>query len=233
MADPPPQQALPEAPFPAPPPFWRSFTKANEEELKRIEAEESEEQSRTKLSIHLAYLRPPPPPSSTAESYFTFRQYQSLDPTHPALPGPEELLFDPYSPALNHASLLSKLTKSLMLNFLEFTSVLANDPTQFQDKMADLRQLFLNTHVVINMYRPHQARESVKEMLEQILEDGNREIHECDAVRGRVEEFLADIGSLTLNEKQHSGDVRVEKTGAEDEMMEKQKKSWAIIQDLG
>jgi mediator of RNA polymerase II transcription subunit 7 len=233
MADALPPQMLSEAPFPAPPPFWRSFTKANEEELRNIEEAQSEEKPTTKLPIHLAYLRPPPPPTSTAESYLTFNQYQSLDPTHPALPGPEELLFDPYSPSLNHASLLSKLTKSLMLNFLELTSVLSNDPTQFQDKMADLRRLFLNVHVVINIYRPHQARESLKEMLEQILEDGEREIRECDEVKERVEEFLSGIADLSQNDLGLGKDSNEIMAIADDELMEKQKKQWAKIQDIG
>ena len=225
-------QSVPEAPFPAPPPFWRHFTIANEQELKKIEASD-DEQSKQKLPLPLAYLRPPPLPSSTAEHYTTFGQQQVIDPTKPSSLPTEQLLFNPDSPNLNHAVLLSKLTKSLLLNFLELTSVLSLDPTKHEEKMEDIRQLLLNIHVVINIYRPHQARESVKEMLEGILEDGQREIDECDKLKQRVEEFLESVGKVGDTDVEHAPreDPPMDQT-SHDEMMEKQRKLWTMINDM-
>jgi mediator of RNA polymerase II transcription subunit 7 len=170
---------LPSAPFPAPPPFWAHFTVENEEKFKQFKPSDLDQKE---LPIPLAYLRPPPPPPAESESYTTLPR--------------DELLFNPDDPKLNHAALLNKLTKSLLLNFLELTTVLSLDPTQYEEKMGHIRRLLLNVHVVINMYRPHQARESVKEMLEGILEDGQREMDECDVLKQKVEDFLAGVGTL-------------------------------------
>ena len=224
---------LPEAPFPAPPPFWRHFTTANEEKLKELES--SAGGPPEKLPIPLAYLRPPPPPPDTAEVYTTFGQNQVIDPTKPSSLPRDQLLFNPDDPNLNHAVLLSRLTKSLMLNFLELTGVLSLDPTEYEEKMGDIRQLVLNIHVVINMYRPHQARESVKEMLEGILEDGQREIEESDRLKQRVEDFLGGIGKM----ESHPGSEGLVQTNAtsangakSDAKMDEQRRMWQMIRDM-
>jgi mediator of RNA polymerase II transcription subunit 7 len=181
---------LPAAPFPAPPPFWKHFTKGNVEKLAALDADS--EESNKKLPLELLYLRPPPPPPASAETYITFAVSQALNPA-PAPPPPEILLFDPKSPGLNPAALLSRLTKSVLLNFLELTTILGNDPMQYEDKMSDINRIMLNIHFVINMYRPHQAREGVKEMLQARLEDGRKEIAQCDAMKEKVEAFLMSV----------------------------------------
>ncbi|ETI28061.1 hypothetical protein G647_00510 [Cladophialophora carrionii CBS 160.54] len=227
-------QQIPEAAYPAPPPFWRHFTLANEEELRKLEESSPGDQTPQKLPLHLAYLRPPPPPPATAEFYTTFGQKQVIDPTKPSSLPTDQLLFDPDDPNLNHAVLLSKLTKSLLLNFLELTSILSLDPTKHEEKMADIRQLVLNIHVVINIYRPHQARESVKEMLIGILEDGQREIDECDRLKERIEEFLSDVGQTETPRRdvEHQNDAGTNDEVSQDQMMEKQRNLWKQIHDM-
>ncbi|KAJ9607175.1 Mediator of RNA polymerase II transcription subunit 7 [Cladophialophora chaetospira] len=228
-------QQIPEAAYPAPPPFWRHFTLANEEELKQIEASSNDEQPTRKLPLHLAYLRPPPPPSEATEFYTTFGQKQIIDPTKPSSLPTDQLLFSPDEPSLNHAVLLSKLTKSLLLNFLELTSVLSLDPAEHEEKMADIRQLLINIHVVINLYRPHQARESVKEMLEGILEDGQREIDECNRLKERVEEFLVGVGKAEGSNVQDSAQASAGAQVQEDshnELMDKQRELWKMIHEM-
>ncbi|KAH0843969.1 hypothetical protein AYO21_11941 [Fonsecaea monophora] len=226
-------QQLPEAPFPAPPPFWRHFTVANEEELKKIESSSSDNQQKPKLPLHLAYLRPPPPPPPSAEYYLTFGQKQVTDPTKPSSLPTEQLLFNPDDPNLNHAVLLSRLTKSLLLNFLELTSILSLDPTKHDEKMQDIRQLLLNIHVVINIYRPHQARESVKEMLQGILEDGEREIDECDKMKQKIDEFLAGVGKIgTSGVPDAAEEDSVATEASQEQTMEKQQRLWKMIQEM-
>ena len=224
------QQQLPEAPFPAPPPFWKHFTIANEEELKELES--SDDPEGKTLSRHLTYLRPPPPPASSAEFYTVFGQKQVIDPTKPSSLPRDQLFFDPDDPHFNHAAQLIKLTKSLLLNFLELTNILSLDPTMHQEKMEDIRQLVLNIHVVINMYRPHQARESVKEMLQGFLEDGKSEIEECERLKGRVEDFLSGVGKGTEEHGQVRGNGISTREGMEDEKMEEQKQMWRIVHDM-
>ncbi|EXJ89489.1 hypothetical protein A1O3_02556 [Capronia epimyces CBS 606.96] len=228
MADQEQLQQLPEAPFPAPPPFWKHFTVANEEQLKKSETAEGS------LPLPLAYLRPPPPPPDSAEYYTTFGQKQVVDPTRPSSLPRDQLLFNPDDPNLNHAVILSRLTKSLLLNFLELTSILSLDPTKHAEKMEDIRQLVLNIHVVINVYRPHQARESVKELLEAVLENGQREIEECDRLKERVDEFLGNVGELkTTNVVE--GPTQEDSAARQlsnDAKLEEQRQLWKLIHEM-
>lgn len=233
MAESDPPLQLPEAPFPAPPPFWRHFTIANEDQLKK---HDSSEHSDEKLPIPLAYLRPPPPPPTTAEHYTTFGQKQVIDPTKPSSLPLEELLFDPNQEQLDHAFLLKKLTTSLLLNFLELSTLLSLDPTQYQEKLDDFRQLFLNVHVVINMYRPHQARESAKDLLESRLEDGQREIEECDNLKQRIQTFLDEVGQLrdeipAIDGPAENG-IASSNEKVQDDEMEEQRRLWKLVQDM-
>ncbi|KAG9793361.1 hypothetical protein ABEF95_001969 [Exophiala dermatitidis] len=235
MADQEQPQQLPEAPFPAPPPFWKHFTVANEEQLRKLKAQGNDGSETKKLPLPLAYLTPPPPPPATAEYYTTFGQKQVIDPTKPSSLPRDQLLFDPDSPDLNHAVLLDRLTKSLLLNFLELTSILSLDPTKYAEKMEDIRQLVLNIHVVINMYRPHQARESVKDMLEEILEEGQREIDECDRLKERVEQFLRNVGEVKTADGVDGSipaDDAPARHASDDTKMEEQLKLWKLIHDM-
>ena len=188
---------LPKAPFPAPPPFWKHFTRANVDQLASSPADAT-------LSYPLVLLRPPPPPPSLQTSYLTFDKPNPID-TTPHLPSGETLLFDPEHPNLNHAVLLSRLTKSLLLHFLEFTTILADAPTERADKMDDIQRLVKNVIAVINMYRPHQARESVKEMLKGMLDDGKREMEECDRLQGEVHTFLDGVQEFKKSDELRDG----------------------------
>lgn len=100
---------------------------------------------------------------------------------------------------------------------------------------ADIRQLVLNIHVVINMYRPHQARESVKEMLEGILGDGEREIEESDKLKQRVEEFLGEMGKTdTQAASAMTVDTNGETStaGKGNARMDEQRHLWDMIREL-
>lgn len=223
---------LPEAPFPAPPPFWKHFTLANEEKLKQIDQSENAD---AKLPLPLAYLRPPPPPASSAETYTTFGQNQVIDPSQLSSLPLDQLFFDPNDPNLDHAFLLRKLNKSILLNFLELTSTLALDPLEHAGKMDDIRRLFLNVHVVINMYRPHQARESTKDLLQEILEDGQREIDECEAIKGRIQSFLDQVATLqpadvatTVTTEKHA----VKPSIVKEDKIALQQKLWEDIKNI-
>lgn len=101
------------------------------------------------------------------------------------------------SPPLNHAYYFLKISKSLLLNFLEFVGILSVSPEQFESKVEDMRNLFINAHHFLNLYRPHQARESLIMMLEEQLARSKEEIN-------RMEMFKADI-EITLNQLEAEG----------------------------
>lgn len=97
------------------------------------------------------------------------------------------------SPPLNHAYYLIKISKSLLLNFLEFVGILSVSPEQYQAKVEDLRNLFINAHHLLNLYRPHQARESLIVMMEEQLERSKDEIKQMDKVKADIEGLLEQL----------------------------------------
>ena len=92
-----------------------------------------------------------------------------------------------------HAYYLLKISKSLLLNFLELVGVLSICPEQSSTKLEDIRNLFINAHHLINLYRPHQARESLILMMEEQLQRAKNEIREMDRVKEKVENFLKEL----------------------------------------
>jgi mediator of RNA polymerase II transcription subunit 7 len=97
------------------------------------------------------------------------------------------------SQPLNHAYYLLKISKSLLLNFLEFVGVLSVSPEQFEAKIEDLRNLFINAHHLLNLYRPHQARESLILMMEEQLDRTREEIQQIDRVKAEIEDMLENL----------------------------------------
>jgi mediator of RNA polymerase II transcription subunit 7 len=93
----------------------------------------------------------------------------------------------------NHAFALHKLAKSILLNFLEYVGILSNSPAHHEQKLLDIQNLFINAHHLINMYRPHQARETLILRMEREIEEARKEIREVRAVMGKVEGVLKEL----------------------------------------
>lgn len=118
---------------------------------------------------------------------------EQLYPSPPATEaGDEQSLSRPSRP-LNHAYFLLKISKSLLLNFLEFIGILSVAPEQFEPKLEDMRNLFVNAHHLLNLYRPHQARESLILMMEEQLQKTKEDIEEMDQVKAKVETILQQL----------------------------------------
>ena len=66
-------------------------------------------------------------------------------------------------------------------------------PEQFESKAEDLRNLFINAHHLLNLYRPHQARESLIMIMEEQLDRTREEIREMDKVKAEIEGTLEQL----------------------------------------
>jgi mediator of RNA polymerase II transcription subunit 7 len=234
------QQQIPNAPFPAPPPFWKHFTAENVARLKDHKASVGKGGEQTAIPSELAYLEPPPPPQ---DNYSIFGEEQTVRhnthlPFFPFLPSVsnthDHLLDHPTNPSNNdqkisfnlpelsslgitqlyppsssstssrtqsqplqlqhqHQNYLLLLLRSLHVNFGELTTILARNPAVKDEKLETIKNLFQNAHWLINMYRPHQARETLIALMEDQIEEGRREMEECDRVSGKVETALREI----------------------------------------
>ncbi|MCJ1411414.1 Mediator of RNA polymerase II transcription subunit 7 [Ptychographa xylographoides] len=187
--------------FPPPPPFYKQFTEVNiarhaELQPNLITDFRSEEDSKERphatidLPSELRYLQPPLAPRNG--QYRSFGEDRSLSPPLPPLPPEIEQLYQsPPTPQI-----LIQLTRSILLNFLEYVHILATNPahTEYGPKWDDLRDLFRNAHQAVNEYRPHQAREALIMMMEAQVERGKRERDGIRELREKVEVMLAGLG---------------------------------------
>ncbi|KAJ5281748.1 hypothetical protein N7478_007120 [Penicillium angulare] len=216
MDDPNQQRAVPTA-FAPPPPLWKYFTRDNLDKLDEIKNEASKKENgqpdRTKQwsGEELRALDVPPelrflvPPEAPTSEYSVFGELQSLSTTLPSLKDQDiEQLYpepgadpnqDPSKPPqpLNHAYYLLKISKSLLLNFLEFVGILSESPEQFEPKVNDMRNMFINAHHLLNLYRPHQARESLIMMMEEQLQRTKDEIKQMDKMKTDIEAALEEL----------------------------------------
>jgi len=58
---------------------------------------------------------------------------------------------------LNRTDELKNLAKSALLNYLELVGIMGVDPAGWQNKVEDIRIIFVNMHHLLNEYRPHQV----------------------------------------------------------------------------
>ncbi|KAF8457678.1 MED7 protein-domain-containing protein [Terfezia claveryi] len=186
-AEPPGPSSLVSSAFPSPPPFFKHFTPEN---LSALKHHKKLGTPTDELPPELQYLIPPPPPEN---SYRCFGDSWTIPDVLPTLPelGITQLYSDPPTtttatattatatttppPSNTRALSLLRLSKSLLLSYLELISTLSLNPTMSAEKLTDLRTIMINMHHLINEYRPHQARETLILMMEEQVERCRRE----------------------------------------------------------
>lgn len=233
-------QALSIAPFPGPPPFWKHFSATN---LSRVEtlkvgaASSDNPLDLEALPLELRYLLPPPPPPTNAETYSTFRQTHLVNPTSSlsatANIPTEDLANLLITPTLttNIPAALKSLTNSLLLALLQLTQMLSLDPTHEgrYELLEHIKTVFVNIHVLINSYRPHQAREGVVNMLEDRIDEAREEIRQSDALKDRVGQYLKGLEESHGDSGPASNGISANQTSREDE---RNKRMWRLIRSL-
>ncbi|XP_044096931.1 mediator of RNA polymerase II transcription subunit 7-like [Neovison vison] len=111
-------------------------------------------------------LAPKPPPPIKDTSMMFGNQFQCDDPIiRPSESQGIEWLHPTQS---DHKKELRKLNMSILINFLDLLGILIRSPgsTKLEEKPEDLKLLFVHVHHLINEYQPHQARETLRVMLE-------------------------------------------------------------------
>ncbi|KAI0026029.1 mediator complex, subunit Med7 [Xylariomycetidae sp. FL0641] len=207
------EQAQVSSTWPPPPPFWKSFTPENIariEDLRRETASREGLDDPSKARIEglpapLRHLQPPLEPEDG--KWRLFGSPYQLEDELPRLedtqirrlfPNSEER--DQDGKHFDRATILKRLAKSLLLNFLELTGLLASAPEKAEDKITDIRDLFINFHHLINEYRPHQARESLISMMQAQLDRTRAETNAIRAAKDKAERILEGLGSLKVED---------------------------------
>ncbi|KAJ8984596.1 hypothetical protein NQ317_006058 [Molorchus minor] len=94
---------------------------------------------------------------------------------------------------------LKKLNQSLLANFLDLLDLLVNcpDSPRRAEKVEDLSLLFIHIHHLLNEFRPHQARETLRVMMElqkrQRIETANRFQKHLDKVMDILQQAIQNL----------------------------------------
>ncbi|KAI0009359.1 MED7-domain-containing protein [Xylariaceae sp. FL0662B] len=211
--EPPQGQAQLSSTWPPPPRFWQDFTPENLariNELRQQQAESEGVNDPTKVHLpglprELRNLQPPSEPIDGewrvfGDKYRLVDELPRLEDQHiqRLFPNPEER--DQDGKHFDRALILKRLAKSLLLNFLELTGLLAINPEAAEEKITDIRDMFINFHHLINEYRPHQARESLIAMMQAQLDRTRAETNAIRDAKDKADRIMEGLGSLKVED---------------------------------
>lgn len=83
---------------------------------------------------------------------------------------------------------LKKMTKSLLLNFLELVGILSKNPQLANQKIDNIRTILINIHHLLNSYRLHQSRETLILTMQNKLTEAQEEVQ-------RIKNTFTDVES--------------------------------------
>jgi mediator of RNA polymerase II transcription subunit 7 len=217
------EQASIAALFPAPPPFYKHFSKQNLATLRQLrkaarDTHDGDNDGDGELDVfslpsELRYLIPPEPPKD--EKYISFgveidrhapdatldsAGIEQVYPSHPSVRS------DPQP----H---LIALARSLLASFLSLVGILSTNPELYQEKTQDLQTLMYNMHDLINQYRPHQARETLIMLMEERVERMRREIQGIEDGKEKVRTVLQTLEREDSTAFEERNEKNVVKTG--------------------
>lgn len=231
--------------FPAPPPFYKHFTKGNVSRLRQLRKdagipsvalEEEREQDVDILSLptELRYLRPPELPNDGNLS--VFGSNANLDAPRMTLAdaGIEQLYPDHPSVLSNPQPHLIALARSMLTTFLALAGILSVNPELQEEKMTDLQAIVYNLHDIINQYRPHQARESLILMMEERVEKMKGEIQKVDQAKESVAKLLQELQNngtmLAMQEEKEEKSSPAKEDPSESKRKARQRAAWAALE---
>ncbi|KAK4549561.1 hypothetical protein LTR36_006558 [Oleoguttula mirabilis] len=247
------------APFPAPPPFYKHFTKHNATQLRQLRKEagipshhdqdatintspEPRDLDTLSLPAELRYLLPPVPP--TNHQFKAFGILHDLNAPTPALADPalqiEQLYPSHPSVRLNPQSHLISLARSQLTTYLALVGAMSQDAEQWPLYTGDLETITFNMHDLINQYRPHQARETLILGMEERVAQMRGEIGRIGEARGKVQQLLegletagGGLGGVEGGVGGMVGEGGVEDV-AEKKRRARQRAAWAALEeDMG
>ena len=117
---------------------------------------------------HVAMGITPPPPPPIKDNYSMFGQPFSADDTIiQSLESQGIRRLGPAAKDVDRKKELHKLNHSILVNFLDLIDLLIKAPEspKREEKIDDINLLFIHMHHLINEFRPHQARETLRVML--------------------------------------------------------------------
>lgn len=101
---------------------------------------------------------------------------------------------------------LKKMTKSLLLNFLELVGLLSKNPKLASVKIDNIRTILINIHHLLNSYRLHQSRETLILTMQKKLTETQESIEEikdtCLKVESKLDLLVEKLQSVQTSQSE-------------------------------
>ncbi|GBC07644.1 hypothetical protein RclHR1_00760014 [Rhizophagus clarus] len=180
--------------YPLPPEYYKRYTDENLNILKQVkeQGEEAFVASGGALPQTFSILELEPPPPITEGYYHTFNEPWPVVDVLLSLEDQGHKQLYP-SGKIDRNVELKKLNQSAIFNFLELLNSLVKDPDRSLEKFEQIKLIFLNMKHMLNEYRPHQARETLRSILKNQLEDRRRATEE---IRNRCNELAKTLETI-------------------------------------
>jgi mediator of RNA polymerase II transcription subunit 7 len=131
---------------------------------------------------------------------------------------------------------LFRFNRSIILTYIELLGIVALDPTsEHKDaKLKHILTMVTNMHALINEYRPHQARETLINIMQEQVERKKREIEGVQKMKERVRDVLEGFekevdawnGGVDGDNVEHHG------SEAEDKRRVVQREMWNAMDEI-
>ncbi|ODV96306.1 hypothetical protein PACTADRAFT_33481 [Pachysolen tannophilus NRRL Y-2460] len=214
--------------YPAPPPYYKLFTRENLDKLNVIKASielenpnKSKDELKNLLNDHpevksssLKFLIPPSVPDR--ETYHSFGNVwhfqdkfmkledagiQQLYPPPAVVDNGEQDDDNEEIFTQERINELKKFTKSLLLNFLELVGLLRKNPNYVNLKIEQIRLILINLHHLLNSYRLHQSREILIFKIENKINENMKDIELINGTVLKIEQNLKELIEKNVDDK--------------------------------
>lgn len=187
--------------YPPPPSFYLNYT---DENLKlredAMKAASSATLAATIQQQDFSFLDPPKP--LTSGTFVVFGMEKSVTEEIQPLKNYQipQLYPDEVEGTEEYIKVLKKLNHSLLFNYVELLKTLSHAPEDFAKNVDNIRLILINMHHILNTCRTHQARDTIKLMLEQQINRRMKSITEINQCKEKVESICSNITKETLIE---------------------------------
>ncbi|KAI8069311.1 mediator complex, subunit Med7 [Gongronella butleri] len=174
--------------WPDPPVFYKRYKSENVAKLKQAQETgefPSDLIKQPPLSdFDLKQLAPPEPPT---DAYAVFDQQWQVRDRLPTLK--EQNIKQLFADGeIDRVAELKRLNRTLIVQFLDLLDVLVKQPEEFGKRIENISTIFINMHHILNEYRPHQARETLRLLMEEQLDKKRQQSAE---IRKKTKETMA------------------------------------------
>lgn len=117
---------------------------------------------------------------------------------------------------------LRKLNHSVLVNFLDMIDILIKTPEspKRDEKIEDINLLFIHMHHLINEFRPHQARETLRVMLmvqkRKRTQFTGKFKEQLEKVENIIQEAIDNLPEPECDEAMDTSDISGKKAGGEE-----------------